>query len=297
MNSIMVGTEQHLCVTIVGGCVWGSGLPGAPLDTTGASEPDWTRRLDPLSIRAVQCVREARRQAGLPATCETPNQEGVCVGTAWGAQQTRVRYASRLVSHGISGTNPIDFPDSIDGAPAAHVALQVGLQGPSFTCVGGAECAHTALVTAARQLMFGLAERVHVVVGDLRATRTALVAGSHLRGAAYEQAESLSQASDLVAAFVLENSLPRQGKCVRIQLVGFSGGVGVPASRRAVGVRGLDPTGAASAVQFAGAWLGLTTPMGYTPFACQDEVLADGSRRCSLKSHQWPHLALVRTEN
>ena len=160
-------------VRVSGGHLWwpsaiSRGASGtAASSEQGALRDDWARRLDPLSIRAVKCTEEARRNAGLLIPVEQPNREGVCVGSALGAQQTRVRYATRLVSHGLAGTNPIDFPDSIDGAPAAHVALRWGLQGPSLTMVGGLDCACRALVFASRQLVFGLADRMYVVLCDV----------------------------------------------------------------------------------------------------------------------------------
>ena len=93
-------------------------------------------------------------------------REGVVVGTALGATVTSVRYAKRLVKSGPALTNPIDFPDSIDGAPAAHIALDRGLCGPSITFCDGECSTVSALVYAARLIESGRVDRMIVVAGD-----------------------------------------------------------------------------------------------------------------------------------
>lgn len=130
--------------------------------------PERSRRLDPWSQLALIAVEHARRQAQL-----APNNrkdklatEGVALGSALGAVVTTVRYAKRLVDAGPTATNPIDFPDSIDGAAAGHVALDLGLSGPSVTFTDGPFSAVSALVYAARQIAWRRATRMHVVAGD-----------------------------------------------------------------------------------------------------------------------------------
>ena len=103
-------------------------------------------------------MENARRAAGIADENSDTNaaRHGVCVGTAFGAQNTRIRYARRLAKLGPAATNPIDFPDSIDGAPAAHIAIRWGLQGPSLTFVSGMASAVDALVAACRKLPRGV---------------------------------------------------------------------------------------------------------------------------------------------
>lgn len=151
-----------------------AGASGIPLGALTVPEPfadpsgAWARRLDPLSIAAIQAVAGARQMANLPSINPGPTpREGICAGTAYGSQQTRLRYASRLLSHGLASTNPIDFPDSVDGAAAAHVALTWHLMGPSFSFLSGVDSAYRALTSAAQQLLLGAADRMHVVVGDV----------------------------------------------------------------------------------------------------------------------------------
>lgn len=129
---------------------------------------DRTRRLDPFSQLALVAVEFARNEAGLKPWDRQHKviSDGVAVGSALGAVTTTVRYAKRLIAAGPSSTNPIDFPDSVDGAAAGHVAMDLGLGGPSITFTDGATSGVAALVYAARQIVWGRATRMHVVVGD-----------------------------------------------------------------------------------------------------------------------------------
>lgn len=139
--------------------------PFDPVNVLGAER---SRRLDPLSQYALVAVERACQLAGLPReqALERKPFEGVVVGSALGATVTSVRYAKRLVNAGPAATNPIDFPDSIDGSAAAHVALDRGLCGPSVTFCDGERSALSALVYGARLVARGRVERMVVVCGD-----------------------------------------------------------------------------------------------------------------------------------
>lgn len=309
-------TEYEGIVRVSGGHLWWPSRhsPGSGTAESSAQESsydEWARRLDPLSIRAVKCTEEARRTAGLLAPVVQPNREGICVSSALGAQQTRVRYASRLVSHGLAGTNPIDFPDSIDGAPAAHIALRWGLQGPSLTLVGGLDCAHQALVFASRQLVFGLADRMHVVLGDVFEPRMRAgfspwslddSAASLLGVDSSNAATSVPQ--DIVLALVLERQQQAPVADFGTCLVGFMNSSNGPSrlapdkSHGTISPMGqkLDAVGIAGLMAVASAWLRFTAPAGPGADAFQDEAMRDGLRRCPLPNSQWPNLAIVQTK-
>jgi hypothetical protein len=205
-----------LRVRVAGGCViapdtkLGRRCARIELDPMTALGSERGRRLDPLSQLALVAVQGARRDAGLGAvdqrdTRDTRALEGVAVGSALGATTTSVRYARRLVGAGAAATNPIDFPDSIDGAPAAHVALDLGLGGPSLTCVDGFSSGISALTYAARQIAWGRATRMHVVVGD---KLDALFAEALANAPAYFMGENGLPCcpSECVMALVLERS-------------------------------------------------------------------------------------------
>ena len=264
---------------------------------------DWARRLDPFSVQAVLAVAAARARAGLAEQVDqsTSAREGVCVGTAFGAQQTRVRYASRMVTHGLASTNPIDFPDSTDGAPAAHVALHWGLQGPSLTFVNGPNSAVSALVGAARQLAFGIADRMHVVVGDVFDVRLRRAIGDTLPMSHPNVAsEPIAEPTDAVVAFVLERNEPRKPG-TGIALVGFLNAIGGernwgpldPESGLTTFGNELEPHDVSGVSSVIRAWLGVTAPIGNESAACQDEAMTCAWRRFQLPNPSLPQLAFV----
>jgi hypothetical protein len=194
------------------------------LDPRGILGPERGRRLDPLSQLALVAVERARHQAGLGQEERRgmPVREGVAVGSALGAVATSVRYARRLVGAGPAATNPIDFPDSIDGAPAAQVALDLRLGGPSFTFVDGRSSATTALVHAARQIAWGRATRMYVVAGD---KFDSLFAESIARDRAFTSPENGvgCRPAECVVALVLDAFAPCAVEPEAIELVGFFG--------------------------------------------------------------------------
>lgn len=135
--------------------------PGQLLD------PARCRRLDPLSVWAVAAARQAAVDAGVVLDRGRPSERtAVAFGTALGCLTTALRYAEKLVEHGAYFTNPIDFPDSIDGAPAAHIAMELGIQGPSSTQVDGAVSGEAALLHGLLLLRSGMAQQVLVGAGD-----------------------------------------------------------------------------------------------------------------------------------
>ncbi len=260
--------------------------------------PERLRRLDPLSQCALLAVHRARVAAGIAEERRVDKRscEGVCVGTAFGAQTTRVRYARRLAEHGPAATNPIDFPDSIDGAAAAHVAIQWGLQGPSLTFVEGARSAEHALVAACRQIVDAHVERMMLVTGDifdpwLRQT---------IASAAMPLAADVPR--DAVLAIVLERADSQSLRGAGIEVVGFGGDCSIGPERHVKGhVRDVttptkDPGDFSGTSLVAGAWLGVTDPMGSQAGPWQDDDVSVDGWRCLLGVEQSPQLAFVRSK-
>lgn len=300
------------------------GYFSGPLDLAGADAAamalmieetlghDWVRRLDALSQIALFAVDKARHAAALSSEENTSvmrPREGVCVGTALGAQRTRVRYARRLASQGPPATNPIDFPDSIDGAPAAHIAIRWGLQGPSLTFVSGENTAVDALVAAARQVSSGRADRMHLVVGDVfdPFLRQA-VAGTlplqpiHLNGGASTELSTVSPPKDAILALVLERFPLDSTPDPIIELLGFQGSntgdreMGRFVSTRAVTtplIKSSHPD-LSGVLTVAGAWLGVRALMGNNAGSCHDDTMNICDHRGCLGNSNYPDLGFVR---
>lgn len=308
--------QQSNRVSVTGAYLWPSKQSGGQVptrrtiatDRSSGSWPsaaqDWARRLDPMSIQAVISVGEARASAGLEPRRDGVGlaREGVCVGSASCAQQTRTRYASRLTTHGAAATNPIDFPDSIDGAPAAHIALYWGLQGPSLTFVDGTRSAVDALVTAARQLVLNTADRMHVVMGDLFEPRC-LQAMWSAHGAMVEadcrtgDRHALERCNGLLV-LILERCMHDRGPPFGylVDFISVSGDpvLGDDAAWSDAEPKGrvFDPSGALS---IAGAWLGCQDQVGSITAACQDSAMRTiAMRRRAIPNPLLPRLAFLR---
>lgn len=291
----------HHSVQVSGAFILPIGSGGAKQGAVGVPEPfadpsgAWARRLDPLSVAAIQAVAGARQMAKLPSSDLGPNaREGICVGTAYGSQQTRLRYASRLLSHGLANTNPIDFPDSVDGAPAAHVALTWHLMGPSLTFLSGVESARRALISAAQQLLLGTADRMHVVVGDVYDAR---LTGS----------QKISTCGNAVVAVVLERSPSESARASSmeggaIELAGVPHPtdtaceiVDIDVDAEASDVGGdaqLDDTSGVS--QLIDAWCGACAPLNGMGASCHAECKCRGLRAFPISAAGGQLLAFLK---
>ncbi len=269
------------------------------------------RRLDPLSQYALHAVHLARQAAGLAEHNhgERDVRSGVCVGTGLGAQSTRIRYARRLATHGLSATNPIDFPDSIDGAPAAHIAIRWGLQGPSLTFADGRASSVNALVAACRLVASGSIERMYLVVGDAfdplvrdAMAESLLALDSGISSMNSDDSNSHASSSDLVLALILQRLDETSVDEPLVEVVGFHGSncrkleLGPKDLFRDVPTQNkekspLDLSGAAS---IAGAWHGVRAPTCKNEGPCQDSVMKVRRYRCGLDDARFPDLAFER---
>ncbi len=196
--------------------------------------PNRLRRMDPLSARAVAASFLAVRDAHLAEHARTVARPdtGVAFGTAYGCQETTLRYAQKLVEQGAYFTNPIDFPDSIDGAPAAHIAMELGLQGPSTTHVDGALSGEVAIWHAVLAIRSGRATRMIAGAGDtlthtLRGVLTELgLIGGLRAGTSAGASAGAYRASEGVAMLVLESaeSAVARGARAYAEILGVAAG-------------------------------------------------------------------------
>jgi 3-oxoacyl-[acyl-carrier-protein] synthase II len=217
--------------------------------------PNRLRRMDPLSAQAVAAATLAVQDAGLrELSRSTPSRAtGVAFGTGYGCQTTTLRYAKKLVEQGAYFTNPIDFPDSVDGAPAGHIAIQLGLQGPSTTLVDGGLSGETAVWHAALAIQSGRAQRMLAGGGDeLTETLHRVLDELGLWCAADESGQQLMCPYDgrrrgplpgeATAMLVLESSelAERRGAHVYARLLGFGHGAALGSMRAALSAAGIE---------------------------------------------------------
>jgi hypothetical protein len=269
--------------------------------------PERLRRLDPLCQCALYAVALARAAADIGD--DDPLNEhaatGICFGTAFGAQTARIRFARRLAQYGPASTNPIDFPDSIDGAPAAHIATYWGFQGPALTFVDGPAAATNALIAACRLIVAQRADRMYVVTGDVFdpwLRRCIQLSGNTSSTTSINKTAEAGVAagspSDVVLALILERLAGQGIPELPVEIMGFGG-----ASRAQslpthlvcdVTPPQKNPADLSGTSQVAGAWLEVTALMGNQTNLCKDNKVRANALLCRLGHERLPELAFVR---
>jgi 3-oxoacyl-(acyl-carrier-protein) synthase len=109
---------------------------GAEIDNFTAKdfmEPRFYRRLSRQSRLAVAASIEAINDSGLEISDLNRQRIGVVFGTAFGSTEQTDAFFVSLLDHGPQAAEPILFPDTVPNAPASHVAMYHGLQGPNST--------------------------------------------------------------------------------------------------------------------------------------------------------------------
>ncbi len=269
--------------------------------------PERLRRLDPLCQCALYAVAVARAAAGIAdnGPLNEHDATGICFGTAFGAQTARIRFARRLAQYGPGLTNPIDFPDSIDGAPAAHIATHWSLRGPNLTFVDGPAAATNSLIAACRLIVERRADRMYVVTGDVFdpwLRRCIEMTGNTSRATSVNKITEVGAAegspSDVVLALLLERLDGQRLPEPPVEIVGFGG-----ASRAQPPLIQLvcdvtpprkGPKDLSGTSQVADAWLEVAAPMGNETKLCKVDGVGEKVLRCRLGHERLPELAFVR---
>ena len=107
-------------------------------------EPD--HRLGRASALALAAAREAWRDARLDGAGLDGARAGVILGTGFGDAAETARQTEAFLFEGARGVSPRWVVRAMANAPVAHVALALGLRGPSF--VTGSACAAAAHAVA-----------------------------------------------------------------------------------------------------------------------------------------------------
>jgi 3-oxoacyl-(acyl-carrier-protein) synthase len=139
--------------------------------------------------------------------------DALLVATLDSGARESVRFWRESGETGLAFANPRAFPWTLANSPAGRIAQELGIRGPTFTLVGGAEALTAALDGALEELETGRAKRALVValdgVGERQSRLAALVLtrekgrdalGSLARSADAGAAASLRTASETLAA-------------------------------------------------------------------------------------------------
>ena len=85
---------------------------------------------------------------------------GVILGTAFGDSTDTFQQTQNYLTSGVRGIHPAYAPRAMSNAPAAHIALEFGLRGPSFTVGSACAAAGHAIGLALRLIQYAEADLV-----------------------------------------------------------------------------------------------------------------------------------------
>lgn len=130
------------------------------------------RGFDPDALRSCQNVArlgrstqfalgaalEAWHDAGLDVTTEDLTRCGAVLGTGFGDAAETFHQTRNYLESGVRGIHPLYVPRAMANAGAAHISLEFGLRGPSFTVNSACAAAGHAIGLAARLIQCGDAD-------------------------------------------------------------------------------------------------------------------------------------------
>jgi 3-oxoacyl-[acyl-carrier-protein] synthase II len=155
-----------------------------------------TRRLDRLSAWSLVAASLALRNAGIDPAGLDGARSAVVFGSGLGCIETTESFYRTVAASGYGMADPILFPDSLDNAPASHVARHFGITGPNIAVSCRGVSGEAALLEAASLLKAGAADLVLVMAGDtltpplqewLRAARAGFEPGEGLAALVVER--------------------------------------------------------------------------------------------------------------
>ena len=124
------------------------------------------RRSSAISYFAVSAGLAALKDAGLELTPETMAKTAVVFSVSDGGVVYTRKLYEQIVKQGANAASPLLFPETVYNAPASHLASQLGIDGMSYTLVGDASAALSAVNFATELLAIGEAEHVLVVAAE-----------------------------------------------------------------------------------------------------------------------------------
>ena len=116
-----------------------------------------TALYDPVTQYALVAARQAMAQSGLQIDPALALQAGVVLGTAAGGIQTRNDAYRAVYQDGKARVPPLTVPRLMANAPAAHLSMAFGLQGPALTVSTACAASNHAIGLAFQMVRAGLA--------------------------------------------------------------------------------------------------------------------------------------------
>jgi len=116
------------------------------------------RRMDKIALMTAASARMALDDAGIKITEGNRDRTGIILGTAFGATDVTLQFASTLLTDGPALVNPILVPNTVMNAPAGHTSIELGFRGINTTVTHFAVSAETAIAYAAAEIRRGTAD-------------------------------------------------------------------------------------------------------------------------------------------
>jgi len=116
------------------------------------------RRMDKIALMTAASARMALDDAGIQITEVNRDHTGIILGTAFGATDVTLQFASTLLTEGPALVNPILVPNTVMNAPAGHTSIELGFRGINTTVTHFAVSAETAIAYAAAEIRRGAAD-------------------------------------------------------------------------------------------------------------------------------------------
>lgn len=116
------------------------------------------RRMDKIALMTAASARLALDDAAIKITQENRDRIGIILGTAFGATDVTLQFASTLLTDGPALVNPILVPNTVMNAPAGHTSIELGFRGINTTVTHFAVSAETAIAYAAAEIKRGAAD-------------------------------------------------------------------------------------------------------------------------------------------
>jgi len=116
------------------------------------------RRMDKIALMTAASARMALDDAGIKITEGNRDRTGIILGTAFGATDVTLQFASTLLTDGPALVNPILVPNTVMNAPAGHTSIELGFRGINTTVTHFAVSAETAIAYAAAEIRRGTSD-------------------------------------------------------------------------------------------------------------------------------------------
>jgi 3-oxoacyl-[acyl-carrier-protein] synthase II len=116
------------------------------------------RRMDKIALMTAASARLALEDAGMQITDENRDRVGIILGTAFGATDVTLQFASTMLTEGPALVNPILVPNTVMNAPAGHTSIELGFRGINTTVTHFAVSAETAIAYAVAEIQRGTAD-------------------------------------------------------------------------------------------------------------------------------------------